>query len=373
MKARVHEDFEDLADLQAEWNPLLVHSETNVLFLTWEWQRAWWNAFGAGKSLRVLIIRDESGDLKAIVPLFVQETRLDPRITMPDINIERPLDVAGGTRQRTVHLVGGTEVSDYLDIIAPAKLTREVCATLLDVLADMKDWHLLDLHCLPARSPTAAAIAELSRARGWDVHQAREDVCPVLALPNTWAEYLSQTLNKKQRHELRRKIRRAERQTQAEWHWINDASTLSEGLEIFFRLHKASAPEKDAFMDERMQAFFREVAEFALKRNWLRLSVLHFNEQPVASHLCFDYGNDRLVYNSGFEPLAYHDLSSGIILLGYLIEDAIRSGCRRFDFLQGSERYKYNFGAKDTEVLRLVVHRKDALRGRSVVEAHCRE
>jgi len=256
-----------------------------------------------------------------------------------------------------VYLVGGTEVSDYLDVIAPAVLTPEVCATFLDALASMNDWHVLDLRPLPAGSPTVSAVVESCRARGWDVHQTVEDVCPLFALPHTWAEYLSQTLNKKQRHELRRKIRRAEGRTRVEWHWVDNPDTLSEDLDIFFQMHKASDPGKDAFMDAQMLRFFSEIAQVALEKGWLRLSLLRFDGHPVASYLCFDYRKDMLVYNSGFDPSAYRDLSPGIVLLGYLIRDAIQSGCRVFDFLRGDERYKYSLGAKDTEVLRLVVRR----------------
>jgi CelD/BcsL family acetyltransferase involved in cellulose biosynthesis len=106
-----------------------------------------------------------------------------------------------------------------------------------------------------------------------------------------------------------------------------------------------------------MEGFFRRVAREALDRNWLRLAVLEFDALPVASYLCFDYLGERLVYNSGFDVSTCRQLSPGIVLLGYLIEDAILSGCRRFDFLQGNERYKYDLGAHDTEVKRVLVRR----------------
>jgi len=356
MRIELYKDVQGFDALQGEWNALLQRSATNALFLTWEWQRAWWNAFGPGKSLRLLAMRDERGCLNAIVPLFIQETWLDLRAPLPSISVERPFVVANGEQQRTIHLVGGTEVSDYLDIIAPAELNRQACVTFLDTLADEEDWRVLDLRCLPSASPTISTVTELALARGWDVRQAREDVCPVLELPGTWEEYLAQKLDKKQRHELRRKMRRAEQETRLDWHWAQ-AGNIEQGLEIFFQLHKASHPDKDVFMDERMQGFFRAIAHFALDKDWLRLSVLRFNGQPVASYLCFDYGSDRLVYNSGFDPTAYADLGPGVVLLGYLIEDAIQHGCKRFDFLQGGERYKYDFGATDTELLRLFVRR----------------
>jgi CelD/BcsL family acetyltransferase involved in cellulose biosynthesis len=371
MKVELYQDSTGFRALHEEWNPLLQHSATNTLFLTWEWQKAWWDAFGLGNSLYMVAARDESGALVGIAPLFHGESLVDPSASLPAISIERPMAVASGeaqpspsaSPQRTVHLVGGTEVSDYLDIIAPGERNRECCAATLDALETRFPqetgslWQLLDLRCLPAASPTAWNVAELARARGWRVEQVREDVCPVLDLPSSWDEYMASKLNKKQRHELRRKMRRAEESAHVDWHWVT-ADDFEAGLATFVQLHKASHRDKDAFMDEQMQGFFRAVARAALDQDWLRLSILRFNAQPVASYLCFDYGSDRLVYNSGFDLSAYADLGPGIVAVGYLIEDAIQRGLKRFDFLQGNERYKYEFGAVDTEVLRLLIRRQ---------------
>jgi CelD/BcsL family acetyltransferase involved in cellulose biosynthesis len=356
MRVEVYDGVSGFDALRLEWDALLQGSATDVLFLTWGWQRAWWNAFGENKNLHLLAIRDESGQLNAIIPLFVQETLLDPNASLPDIHIENPLVVAGAESRRTVHLVGGSEVSDYLDIIAPAEFNHQAWSVLLDFLTERNDWQILDLRSLPSASLTVAAVTELARVRGWDVHKVREDVCPVLELPGTWEDYLAKKLNKKQRHELRRKMRRAEGETDLSWSWVG-AQNLDEGLQIFFELHRASDPNKDSFMSERMEGFFRTVAEAALEKGWLRLSVLRCNGQPVASYLCFDYRTDRLIYNSGFDLSTYGHLSPGIVLLGFLIDDAIRRGCKRSDFLQGGERYKYDLGATDTEVLRLLIRR----------------
>ena len=343
--------------LRGEWNARLEGSVTQVPFLTWEWQRTWWEAFGAGRTLHLVIMRDAAGQLRAIAPLFAQDTALDPGAGLPEIHIERSAPASGGQTFRTLHWIGGTEVSDYLDLIVSPQLHREACATLLEALGARDNWHLLDLHCLRGASPTAATLAKMARARGWDVQQVREDVCPVVELPGTWDEYLSLRLDKKQRHELRRKMRRAAQETHVEWHWVEKAEELDAGLETFFLLHKASQRDKDAFMDPHMQSFFRNVARLALEKDWLRLSILSFNGQPVGSYLCFDYGLDRLVYNSGYDQAAYADLAPGIVLVGYMIEDAIQRGLRRFDLLRGNERYKYDFGPVEEEVLRLVIRR----------------
>jgi CelD/BcsL family acetyltransferase involved in cellulose biosynthesis len=255
-----------------------------------------------------------------------------------------------------VHLVGGSEVSDYLDIIAPAHVHQQAWATTFDFLDQQQDWQILDLRSLPAASPSISTVMELARARGWDCHQAREDVCPVIDLPATWDEYLVTQLDKKKRHELRRKIRKAGREVEVHWYLVEPIN-LDAGLQIFFELHRASDPEKDVFMTERMQGFFRDVATVAGNNGWLRLAVLRFDGHAVASYLCFDYRGDRLMYNSGFDVSTYGHLSPGIVLAGYLIDDAIERGLHRFDFLQGDERYKYDLGAQDTEVLRLLIRR----------------
>jgi len=364
MELEVYDDSRGFDVLQAEWNQLLQCSVTNVPFLSWEWQRAWWDAFGEEgaypgqnrRRLRLLTARDEDGRLKAIAPLFIEDTPVEPGAMLPEVHIERPAAVSD-TWQRTLYLIGGTEVSDYLDFIAPAEFHREACMAFIDALAGQTDWQAFDLHCVPGDSPTLAALDELARAHGWDVEQAREEVCPVVELPGTWEEYMSFTLDKKQRHELRRKMRRAMQETRVEWYWVERAENLEQGLETFFQLHKASQRGKDAFMDEHMQGFFRNVARLALEKGWLRLSILTFNSQPVASYLNFDYGHDRLVYNSGYDPDAYADLAPGVVLVAFMIEDAIQHGLKRFDFLRGGERYKYEFGPTQTEVRRMLIRR----------------
>jgi CelD/BcsL family acetyltransferase involved in cellulose biosynthesis len=356
MKLEVYEGGEGFFALQREWGELLRQSATDTLFLTWEWQRAWWDAFGSNRSLRLLTIRGAGGNLSAIVPLFVQDTLLDPDASLPEINIENPSVLPRAEARRTVHWVGGSEVSDYLDLVALAESNRGACAAFLDYLAEREDWQILDLRSVPSVSPTISAVAELARARGWEVQQVREDVCPVLELPDTWDGYLAERLDKKKRHELRRKMRKAERETDVRWYWV-EPYNLDVGLQVFFELHRASDPDKGSFMTKRMEGFFRGVSEAARDSEWLRLAIMRFDGHAVASHLCFDYGEDRLVYNSGFDVDTYGELSPGIVLMGYLIEDAIKSRLRRFDFLQGGERYKYDLGATDTEVMRVFIRR----------------
>ena len=50
-------------------------------------------------------------------------------------------------------------------------------------------------------------------------------------------------------------------------------------------------------------------------------------------------------------------LINGKPLMYYTIKQAIESGKSVFDFLRGSERYKYHLGAQDHRTYRLSIHR----------------
>jgi CelD/BcsL family acetyltransferase involved in cellulose biosynthesis len=174
-----------------------------------------------------------------------------------------------------------------------------------------------------------------------------------MALPGEWEAYLER-LDKKQRHEIRRKLRRFEREApDGRVRFVQMAADV----DCFIELHRQSSGAKDAFMTDEMQAFFRAIARAAADTGWLQLSFLEVAGQPIASYFCFDYSNAILVYNSGYDPQAYPQLSPGWVLLANVIQHAIGLGRARFDFLQGSEDYKYRFGGMDTPIYRTLVRR----------------
>ncbi len=356
MRVKCHTALEDFSALSREWDALLEHSVTDAIFLRWFWQRAWWEAYGGGKALRLLTVRNEAGRLLGIAPLFHHEVLVaDKGEPFPGLSIERPQTVPAGIPWRMLHLIGGSEVSDYLDFLVERDSAPVVCEAMFRYLSEeMRDWDMLDLHCLPASSPLLAHLPPLAEARGYKAASTREDVCPIITLPSTWEEYVS-SLGRKERHELRRKVTKAEREASPSWRKTENPATLAEDLALFFRLHEQSDPEKAAFWDERTRLFFRAIAEGAQRNGWLELSFIYFGSRPVGSLFCFDYKGDILVYNSGYDPSVYLAFSPGLVLFSYIIHDAIARGRKRFDFLRGDERYKYDLGGKETAVYRLTI------------------
>jgi CelD/BcsL family acetyltransferase involved in cellulose biosynthesis len=186
------------------------------------------------------------------------------------------------------------------------------------------------------------AVPKLAPACGLSASVAVEERCPVLVLPPSWEAYLA-SLSGKHRHELARKMRRLEREMpEARAVCANRPADVENRLGDFFDLHRRSRSGKARFMDVRMEAFFRRVTTALVERDAARLWFLDTASGPIASFITLEWDGAVGLYNSGFHP-ARATLSPGVVLVGHLIRDAIERGKRRFDFLRGEERYKYEF------------------------------
>jgi len=181
------------------------------------------------------------------------------------------------------------------------------------------------------------------------------DVCPVIDLPDDWGEYLSQ-LDKKQRHEVRRKLRRIHGASkEVDWYIVNEQHDLGSEIACFMHLMAASDPEKAEFLrNEQNVTFFQNMVPLMLDRGWLHMIFLTIDDVRVAAYINFVYDNRVFVYNSGLNHEEYGQLSPGIVLLAYDIQYAIEHGYDKYDFLRGDEIYKYRMGGQDTPVMNIV-------------------
>ncbi|HUO65441.1 MAG TPA: GNAT family N-acetyltransferase [Terriglobales bacterium] len=325
MKVEVLPGFEALDEVR--WNGLLGRARHPSIFLSWQWQTAWTRAFLDGRPLQLLRVADDAGTLVGLLPLYEEND---------------------GMRR----LVGGVDVSDYLDLIAPAGVEEDVWQALLQYRAgEASEW---DLHAIRGASPTLEILPRLCPAAGLRAEVETEERCPVLELPPSWDAYL-EGLSGKDRHELRRKMRKLERElpgTSVRSHAGLDG--WDGALAEFLRLHRLSKVGKARFMDERMQAFFQDATRALAAAGWARLWFLDWNGSAVASFLCLEYAGSVGLYNSGFDP-AHAKLAPGIVLLAQVIRDAIERGVRVFDFLRGEEPYKYAFGPTPQDLFRVIV------------------
>lgn len=327
--------------LAAEWNPLLRRSQFNSFFLTHEWQTTWWRYQGEGDLWILAFRQPETDELLGIVPLYLVTVKSGK--------------LAG---QRKLNLVGCIEVSDYLDAIIRKGCEMTVYRELLVWLQgpDAPAWDVLDLCNLPEASRTQHVMPTLGEEMGLRVEVSQEDTAPQFRLPLQYDQYLDEQVEKKQRHEIRRKQRRAEREADISFVIVDDSQNLAAEVDDFIALQRASRADKAEFMTPEMRRFFNAAAQVMADAGYLRLCFLTINGEKAATLFAFEYDKRFWLYNSGYDPEAYAQLSPGWVILAYSIQYAIAAGCTVFDFMQGNEEYKYRFGGQDYQVMRVLVY-----------------
>lgn len=305
------ESFDSLASCWA--NP--SHSlRWNSLFVLPVWLKVWWQEFGAGAELHLGAIRQEE-EVIGVAPLLVREGKTS--------------------------LIGSADVCDYLDFIVAPGRERDFFSVLLDDLRE-KGINQLDLSPLRPDSTVLTYLVSIAQNRGYEVLCHPEDVSLELDLPSTWDEYLG-ILTSKQRHEVKRKLRRLEEAGNVKYRIVEDTGATREAMNTFLRMFAESRTDKAAFLTAQMESFFRSLADNMAEVGLLRLGILELDTQPTAMVMCVDYNDCMYLYNSGYNP-QYNSLSVGLLCKVLCIKESIQEGKKRFDFLKGDETYKYHLG-----------------------------
>ena len=240
----------------------------------------------------------------------------------------------------TIRLAGHEDLTDY-----HSPLGDGVADLVAAFARTLPSGTHLDLDSLPDEA--AAPIHEGLHRAGLTAAFQQHEVSAVLELPETFDDYLG-ALSKKQRHEVRRKIRRFT-ETLGEPRLVRQAG--SDAVEVFAEMHRRAHGDKATFMTERMADHFRTLE----KEVGAVMDVLYGDEErPVAIAFAFEDPETSYLYNSAYEP-DVAEASPGIVLVAGLIAAAIERGHTRFDFLKGDEIYKFRMGAHERPLYRLTV------------------
>ncbi len=330
MKLTFYDSVSLFADLANEWDFLLADSTANRVFSSYVWQSTWWEVYKPGQ-IWALVARDDEGKLQGIAPWFL---------------------CGQHSEERKISQIGCVDVTDYLEVIVRTGQEEAVFTAFADYIAAHPElYNVLELCNIPETSPMLRWLPDLIEARGLLCTRAVQDVCPVISLPNTWESYVS-SLGKKNRHELRRKLRRA---GPLDWYIVGSEHDIRAEMDRFFTLMRSSSSLKAEFLEDPHHAtFFRVMTPKLLECGWLQLAFLLIEGEPAATYLNFTVNDRVMVYNSGHNP-ALSAYSPGIVLLARLIEYAVMHGYRTFDFLRGDESYKYDLGGQDTQVNSLTI------------------
>jgi glycosyltransferase involved in cell wall biosynthesis/CelD/BcsL family acetyltransferase involved in cellulose biosynthesis len=321
------ESVAGLERLEREWSDLVGRCATATPFQRPEWLLPWTRRFGAA-ALSTLVLRRD-GDLVGLAPF--QLARVD------------------GTR---VVSFLGRGITDHLDVVLDDALRREASAAVLAHLAERRDaWDVVSLDELASDSALLEVEAPAGLAR--EVHDA--SVAPSLRLPGR-VDDLERTMPQSFARDLRRVRGLAARQGGMMFDSAAGADP-EPGLEVLFRLHGArwsSLGGHGVLADAEVRAFHLEAARLFRDRGLLRLYTLWIRGDAAAAYYGFLDRGKAYAYLQGFDP-RFRPLSAGTQVVGHAIEEAIREGALEFDFLRGTEPYKYRWGARDRVQRQLIL------------------
>lgn len=366
----------DLTEIPREtWDRLAAANPWATPFSSWAFHRAWWDAYGANAHEQTLVAVPADGptsaDPVAIIPLMHRH-EVEPGDAERHTSIRHGhgADLTPVPPTAKAIFFGASYHADYATILARPDDLPAVAEALVAYLAEATrlggaelPWDVVDLRRLRCEDPAADALAAAFRryeiSEGWTLNLEREDVCPVATLPKGGTiDDVLDALGKKDRHEIRRKVRRAE--ASGEVVLAESADPLAD-LEAFIDLHQRRWGADGLFPTTeggaQSRVMFRRLFELFGPGGALRLTFLNVGGRRIAAGVHFETADSILYYNAGVDPDA-RDLSPGVVMVERLVRRALEQGKRRLDFLRGDEGYKYEWGAVDEPIQRLLIRRR---------------
>lgn len=313
---------ETFESINSYWRDPQRPLKWDCLFVLPGWLKVWWDNFGSGQTayLRAVHHKDE---LIGIAPFVVEG--------------------------KTARLMGDPDVCDCLDVVtAPGK--GKVFFQHFVPYLKQNAITRLDLGALRADSSVMRYMPGIARDLNCEVACEAEDLSMELTLPKTWSGFLDQ-LTGKERHELRRKLRRLNEAARINFRVVENPAEVNKEIDTFLALFKLNRPGKSDFMTDRRAAFFRALAAEMAGAGILRLFFLELEDAPAAAVMCFDYHSTMYLYNNGYD-IRHRSLSVGLLSKVLTIKDSIHRGKTKYDFLKGTEPYKRRLGGKPVQLYR---------------------
>lgn len=328
---RQAEEWRRYADAIAE---LLTTSSIATPHSSTTWLSAWWDAFGAGRELRIGLFWRGS-QLVGYAPLM--------------LGVERFL----GVPYRVLRFIG-EGISDFGDIFSRDD-DAGLKAQMVRSIVEEWDWDELVLANVRSSSSTLASF-ESRRSPRYFLRIRVGERCPFIDLRGQSFEAYLLTLSRKHRRDLRKDRRRLD--ALGAWSIDFAPGATAEAFDEFRRLHASRSDTmgwSSVFNLPGFRTQYRRLMEQRDGDLQMLVSTLRLGDALVSYTFGFVRNRTYYQWNVGFDH-AFEDIAPNKLHHELLIEECFRRGYVEFDFMRGAHEYKFSWTdrARENHDLRML-------------------
>ena len=328
---KIIDSIDSWEDFSSSWNELLSRTQADSPFLTYQWLRGWWDVYGPGHELHILVAY-EKGAPVGIAPLYRKSVRL-----------------AGLLRLKSLNFIGDEYVgSDFLDFIILPNTEFRVLAAFWEELLGDPLWDRLSLLHWNGTSRNHSIFRSFVQKTKTRIQFGIDNLCPYLNMPRDWSSFLSSPDKTFKKMVVNRDETKLNRSHDIEFLITDKLDDLAARLEKLFQFNNerwAQTGQTGAFVDPRKQDFFRSLSRPFLEKGWLFFAALKIDDEIEA----LQYG---IIYGKAFYGLQFGISQTGLKLKAGNVQmmKLIRELMGQIDvlnFLRGDEIYKYYWGCEN--------------------------
>jgi CelD/BcsL family acetyltransferase involved in cellulose biosynthesis len=319
VRAFLLDGFGDSALDAARWDALLHRGDTDVVYLTREWQSAWWDVLGRGRLMLIAVERD--GQIVALAPMYAEEGML--------------------------FFVGSGD-ADYMDFIGDIEGPGVLDAVLDAAACAVPDFCGFRLYAIPGGSCTGARLQASALRLGWACYREGRWAAPRIDLiagrSHAQAVADGRRVSKRERYLSRR--------GSLELKEFDNPDEIRQRLDTFFDQHVERwrcADGESPFAAPAHRRFLDEATARTGAAGWPRLTWLEWQGRPIACEFGWVYRGAYLAEAACFD-VALAERSPGQVLQRQLVLAVLRDGLAAYDFGTGDDPYKLHYATEVNHV-----------------------
>ncbi|MDJ0776209.1 MAG: GNAT family N-acetyltransferase [Mastigocoleus sp. MO_167.B18] len=310
--------IEEFDKLKTAWNQVYDSDKHAQVFLSWSWLRGWLEV-NSDEWLILALQSDQDSGYIAFFPIVIHSWKWN------GVKLYRALHTAGDP------------LADHRGFVCLPEFEEEAIQNFATYIQENLEWdHFQIQNILDSQ---LSSFLKYFRKDKFHIESIEEHSYSYIPLPSSWEEYLKTFLGPKARKNVRHALRQVEKQSNIhleETH-RNNFKTQLDALLKLMQMQRGSQPKS-------LLNMYRDIFQRCAENNNLWLSVLWDQKKPIAATGMFVDLNKKRAYGymTGYNS-EYSKLSPGRVMMAYSIKKAIDNNFQIYDFLRGSEEYKFSF------------------------------